>query len=334
MDYLEKAQEVYRENFNNETWYGRCIFLSWYCDLGTCKFCFRSTQKHKIKFAANAKRTLSSVIVEALLCKKLGWRIEFLTGGYKIFPNKDLVEMTKQVSNVFGEKIWLNLGVINLEDLDQFRPYIMGIVSSIETINPELHKEICPDKDIESYEKMFSYAGDLKKSITIVIGLGEKKEDFELLCNFIEKHKLDRITFYALKPVKGTAFENSLGPNTDNYLWWIANTRIRFPKMEIIAGTTSKRYEEVGELMKAGANAFTKFSATKMFGTKQAFRIEKDIKKSGRKMFGTITKLPIVEWNKEIEALKLEKELEKNVKEKMNIYLNRMRDGKECGDDE
>ncbi|MBS3064396.1 MAG: radical SAM protein, partial [DPANN group archaeon] len=104
MDYLEKAQEVYRENFNNETWYGRCIFLSWYCDLGTCKFCFRSTQKHKIKFAANAKRTLSSVIVEALLCKKLGWRIEFLTGGYKIFPIKDLVEMTKQVSNVFGEK--------------------------------------------------------------------------------------------------------------------------------------------------------------------------------------------------------------------------------------
>ena len=51
-------------------------------------------------------------------------------------------------------------------------------------------------------------------------------------------------------------------------------------------------------------------------------------------MFGTITKLPTVEWDKEIEALKLEKELEKDVKEKMNIYLNRMREGKECGDDE
>ena len=325
MDYLEKAQEVYNQNFGNETWYGRCIFLSWYCDLGTCKFCFRSTQKHKIKFAANAKRTLSSVIVEALLCKKLGWRIEFLTGGYKIFTIDDLIEIVKQVSNVFGEKIWLNLGVISEEDLERFRPYIMGIASSIETINPELHKEICPDKDIESYEKMFSYAKDLKKSMTIVIGLGEKREDFELLCNFIEKHKLDRITFYALKPVKGTVFENSSGPKTEDYLWWIANTRIRFPKMEIIAGTTPRRYEEVGELMKAGANAFTKFSATKMFGTKQAFRIEKDIKKSGRKMVGTITNLPDIDWNKEIEALHLEPELENDVKKKMEIYLDRMK---------
>lgn len=324
MDLLKKAQEVYKQNFNNETWYGRCIFLSWYCDLGTCKFCFRSTQKHKIKFAVNAKRTLSSVIVEALLCRELGWRIEFLTGGYRIYPINELVEMTKLVSKVYGEKIWLNLGVISKEDLEKFRPYIIGIVSSIETINKNLHKEVCPDKDIESYEKMFEYAKDLKKSMTIVIGLGEKKEDLELLYKFIEKHKLDRITFYALKPVKGTMFENASGPKTEEYLWWIANTRIKFPKIEIIAGTTPKRFEEVGELMKAGANAFTKFPATKMFGTRSAIRIEKDIAKSGKKLIGTITKLPEVNWNKKIEELRLEKELEKYVKEKMNLYLKRM----------
>lgn len=324
MDYLEEAQKVYKENFNSEAWYGRCIFLSWYCDLGTCKFCFRSTQKHKIKFAANAKRTLSSVIVEALLCRELGWRIEFLTGGYKIYPIKDLVEMAKIVSKIFGEKIWLNLGVIKKEDLELFEPYVTGIVSSIETINPELHKEICPDKDILPYEEMFEYAKELKKSMTIVIGLGEKKEDFELLCKFIEKHKLDRITFYALKPVKGTKFENSTGPKTEDYLWWIANTRIRFPKLEIIAGTTPKRYEEVGELMKAGANAFTKFPATKMFGTKQAFKIEEDIEKSGRKLLGTITKMPKIDWDAKIEELELEDWLEKDVKEKIKIYLKRM----------
>ncbi len=323
-DLLSQASKVYSENFAPITWYGRCIFLSWYCDLGTCKFCFRSTQKHKIKFAPDAKRTLSSVLVEAILCKKIGWRIEFLTGGYRIFPNKDLVEMARLVSTVYGEKIWLNLGVISKEDLETFRPYVKGIVSSIETIEPQLHKFVCPDKPIEPYEEMFDYAKDFKRSMTMVIGLGEKREDFALLAKFIEKHKLDRITFYALKPVKGTIFENSNGPATEDYLWWIASTRIKFPKLEIIAGTTARRYEEVGKLMQAGANAFTKFPATKMFGTRQAHQIEKDIKEAGRDLRGSITVLPSVDWNAEIEKIGLDKELEADVKEKMKIYLQRM----------
>jgi len=325
-DLISQASKVYSENFSPVTWYGRCIFLSWYCDLGTCKFCFRSTQKHKIKFAPDAKRTLSSVLVEALLCKKIGWRIEFLTGGYRIFPMRDLVKMARLVSKVYGEKIWLNLGVISREDLEEFRPYVKGIVSSIETIEPTLHKFVCPDKPIEPYEEMYDYAKDFKRSMTMVIGLGEKKEDFPLLASFIEKYKLDRITFYALKPVKGTYFENSNGPTTEDYLWWIASTRIKFPKLEIIAGTTARRYEEVGLLMKAGANAFTKFPATKMFGTRQAHRIEQDIKEAGREMRGSITVLPNIDWNAEIEKIGLDKELEAEVKEKMKIYLKRMQD--------
>ena len=42
---FSKAKEVFLENFKPVAWYGRCIFLSWYCDVGTCKFCYRSTQK-------------------------------------------------------------------------------------------------------------------------------------------------------------------------------------------------------------------------------------------------------------------------------------------------
>ena len=78
--------------------------------------------------------------------------------------------------------------------------------------------------------------------------------------------------------------------------------------------------------MKAGANAFTKFPVTKMFGTKQAHQIEKDIKATGRELKGSITKLPKVNWNAEIEKLKLDKELEDDVKEKMRLYLERMQD--------
>ena len=323
---VEQAEKVYKENFSPECWYGRCIFLSWYCDLGTCKFCFRSTIKHKVQHAKTAKRTLSSDLIEALLCKKLGWRIEFLTGGYKIFPIEELIERAKLISKVYGEKIWLNLGVISREDLDLFKPYVKGLVSSIETIEPKLHHEICPDKPIGPYEEMFDYAKEFRRSMTMVIGLGEKREDFELLKAFITKHKLDRITFYALKPVKGTIFENSNGPETEDYLWWIASTRIAFPKLEIIAGTTARRYEEVGLLLKSGANAFTKFPATKMFGTKEAHKIERNIKEMGRELKGTITTLPDLNWDKEIEDIGLDKELEDEVKEKLDLYLKRIND--------
>jgi biotin synthase-like enzyme len=276
---MEQAQTVYLKNFPNECWYGRCIFLSWYCDLGTCKFCFRSTIKHKIQHAKTAKRSLSSDLVEALLCKKLSWRLEFLTGGYKIFPQKEMLERIKLISHVYGEKIWLNLGVIEKEDLELFKPYVKGIVSSIETIEPNLHNQICPDKPIEPYEEMFARTSNFKKSMTIVIGLGEKKEDFNLLTKFIKKHNLDRITFYALKPVKGTIFENGNGPTTEEYLWWIAQTRIAFPKIEIIAGTTARRYEEVGLLLKAGANAFTKFPATKLLDQNKLKQLSNKLKK-------------------------------------------------------
>ena len=321
---IEQANQVYQDNFPNTTWYGRCIFLSWYCDIGTCQFCFRSTIKHKIQHAKTAKRSLSSDLVEALLCKKLGWRIEFLTGGYRIFSQEEMLERIKLISKVHGEKIWLNIGVIEPEDLESFKPYVKGIVSSIETIEPKLHNKICPDKPIEPYEEMFNKTKTFQKSMTMVIGLGEKKADFSLLKKFITKHNLKRITFYALKPVKGTPFENTNGPKTEDYLWWIAQTRIAFPKLEIIAGTTARRYEEVGLLLKAGANAFTKFPATKMFGTMEAKQIEEDIKSINRKLTGTITQLPKINWNQEIENINLNPDLEQEVKDKLTTYLKRM----------
>lgn len=329
---LFRAEKVYRENFPNTSWYGRCIFLSWYCDLGTCKFCFRSTQKHKIRFAKNARRTLPSILVEALLCRKLGWRIEFLTGGYQIYPIEELVEIIKLVSQIYGEKIWLNLGAISTSDLEKFKPYLEGVVSSVETIEPKLHDFVCPDKPTQPYLEMFGRAKGLKRSITIVIGLGEKKEDFDLLANFIEKYRLERITFYALKPVKGTIFENSGGPKIEDYLWWIAQTRIRFPKIEIIAGTTARRYQEVGLLLKAGANAFTKFPATRMFNSPEARKIEKEIKLARREFIGTLTNLPKIDWNKEIEKIGLDPKLENAVKEMLPSYLQRMENNINCPD--
>lgn len=308
---------------NNKCWFGRCIFLSWYCDVGTCKFCYRSTQKSRISHAEHAKRSLSSIIVETLLAKNLGWRIEFLTGGYRIFPMPELVEITRMVSSIYGEKIWLNLGALSKEDLDLFRPYIKGIVASIECINPKLHDFICPDKKIAPYEKMFSYADGLKKSITIVIGLGEVKEDFVLLKEFIAKHKLDRITFYALKPIKGTPFEKS--PSEEDYTWWISETRKAFPKLEIMAGVTPRNVNYVLPLLKAGADAITKFPATKKFGSADAISFENQVKEAGREFTSILTKLPNVDWDKQISELNISNEMKQEVKEKLEMYLKRMK---------
>jgi len=326
MNILEKANQTYLENFPKESYYGRCIFLSWYCERGTCKFCFRSTIHHKVKHAKTAKRTIASVLVEAVLAKNLGWSIEFLTGGYDIYPFEELIEIIKNVNKIIGRKVWINLGSFTKKQLEQLKPYVEGICASIETTEETLHNELCPDKPIKPYSEMLKTAKQLgfKTSIAIIIGLGEKENDFEILQKFIKEHNLDRITFYALKPVRGTIFENKQGPTTEYYTQWIAKTRIAFPKLEIIAGTTARRYKEAGKLLQAGANAVTKFPATKLFGTEQAKTIEKEAKKAGRPMQGTLTKLPDINWEKQVSLLDLKEELKDKIKEKLNQYLQSM----------
>jgi biotin synthase-like enzyme len=324
MDIIEKANNVYRENFEDSTFFGRCIFLSWYCDLGTCKFCFRSTIKHKIAHSRNAKRSMASILTDAVIGKNLGWPIEFVTGGYRIFPFDEIVEIVKHVSKIYGEKIWVNLGAMTEEELLKLKPHVEGVCASIETIEPQLHKQVCPDKPVEPYSEMMETAGKLgfKKAITIVIGLGEKKEDFEILKEYIEKNKLDRITFYALKPVQGTEFTKS--PEAEYYAWWIAKTRTAFPKLKIMAGLTPRKVDYVSLILKAGANGITKFPALKQFNSEKAQLVENLAKKERKKFFGSLTKMPNIDWDEEVDKLDLNSERKEKVKRKIKQYLNAM----------
>ncbi|MFC1752665.1 radical SAM protein [Thermoproteota archaeon] len=321
---IEKAGSVFKQNFPATTWFGRCIFLSWYCEKGSCKFCFRSTTKHQIKFANNARRSLPSILTDAIMGKNLGWKIEFLTGGYGIFEFDEIVLIAKYVSEIYGEKIWVNLGALKKKELEQLRPYVKGVCASIETIEPDLHDSICPDKPIEPYSKMLDIARDLgfKTSITIVVGLGEKKEDFELLSEYIDDHNIGQITFYALKPVKDTQYTES--PDPDYYAWWIAKTRIRFPKLKIMAGLTPKRPDYAKIILEAGANAITKFPVIKKFNSEESKNIELMAKSAGREFEGSLTKLPPVDWDVEVDRLGLNEALAKSVKTSIAKYLNKM----------
>ncbi|MBW2981474.1 radical SAM protein [Candidatus Woesearchaeota archaeon] len=310
-----------------QTWFGRCIFVGWYCEKGSCKFCYRSTTSHKKKHAVKSRRSMASMITDAVIGKNLGWKFEYLTGGYSNWDINDIVEIAKNISNVYEDKIWINLGVLDSSDMEKLKPYVKGICASIETVDEKLHNKLCPDKPIKPYSDMLKLAKEkgFKTSITIVIGLGEDKKDIDSLFNFIQEHKLDRITFYALKPVKGTEFEKTKSPSIEYYSWWIKETRKRFPKLEIIAGLTPKKVDYVKEILKAGATAITKFPAVRLFGSEKAELIEKMAREAGKEFVGTLTKLPKIDWNKKVDKLSLDKELKEKIKVKLRLYLKKMK---------
>lgn len=318
---LKQAEKIYHQNFDGKTWYGRCIFLSWYCSIGDCKFCFRTTQKHKIKHPEKSRRSVGSALIEALFCKVFNWRIEFLTGGYGILPFPELLEIIKNVSIVYENKIWLNLGIISENHLEQVKPYVKGICASMETLTPKLHEYVCPNKPLEPYDRMFSQLKEFKKSIAVIVGLGDKINDIAYLFNFVEKHNLDRVTMYALKPVKDTEYVE--GPSVDEYLQWLAKLRIRFPKLEIIAGTNLRRCEESGYLMRAGVNAITKFPATKQFGTEKAKLVETIIKKENRNFVSILALMPEIDWDEKINELNIEEKYKNMIRKKLPSYLDR-----------
>jgi biotin synthase-like enzyme len=319
---VKEAEKVYLDNFSNETSFDRCIFVSWYCSLGNCTFCYRSTQKSKIRNPRMSKRTMSSILTEAILCKNLGWNLDFITGGFGVYTIDELVEIAKNVSIVVRDKVWLNYGIFGNVALEKFRPYVKGICSSIETVNSKVQKEVVPGKKIEDYIGMLKNLEDFKKSLAIVIGIGETEKDIEKLHSLINETNLDRLTIFALHPIKGTPFTE--GPKVDYYVRWIAETRIKFPKLEIVAGIPSDGLEHAGLALKAGANAITKFPAIKLFGTSKAHVMEEQIKFSGRKFNGSLTRLPLVDWDTEVDRLKLDSELKKEIKVKLSQYLGKM----------
>jgi biotin synthase-like enzyme len=160
--------------------------------------------------------------------------------------------------------------------------------------------------------------------MTLIVGLGETIDDFELLKKFITKHGVVKIHIYGLNPQKGTMFENTEPPSVEYQAGWVRKTREAFPDIDIQAGIWLGRAGYVAELLRAGANSISKFPALKAFGSKQAKEIEKQAKLAGRKFVGTLTKLPKIDWDKEIDKLVLDDDLKDKTRKKLNDYLRRM----------
>jgi len=324
MDHMiEKANRVFRSNFAHKTCFERAIFFSWYCGIGDCAFCYMSTQpKNQRK---PARRTTESLLAETFLCRKLGWDLGFVSGGHRAYTTVEFEHLLKNINIVYGEKVWINVGALEKEELLRFKPYIKGAVGSIETINPRIHEKVCPSKPITPFKEMFHEAGilGLKKAMTIIIGLGETISDFPLLEMFIHENDISKIHIYSLNPQKGTVFEKNKPPRPEYQAEWIARTRIAFPKIDIQAGIWLDKVDHVALLLRSGANSVSKFPAIKHFGNAQAQEIEKQARIAGRSFMGTLTRLP-----KGIETgivdLNLDEELRARMKKKLQTYVKSM----------
>ncbi len=286
---IEKANKITLKKHGDYISLERAIFLSWWCDKGDCAFCYMSTQKPFIKDPRKARRNVNAIFAEAEICRRIGWNIEFLSGGYGSFTTSEIKSIANEIKNITGTPVWLNIGITT--DLREYGNEVIGITGALETPNPELQKRICPSKPMEDIIEMLELAGELgfKKAITIILGIGETIDDLKHLFKIIKELKLDRVIFYSLNPHRGTLFEDTPQPPSLYYSGVVAATRIKFPSLRIITGTWIDNLANIGPLILSGANGLTKFPLFKMFGTRHGRRVEKEVEWSGRKLKGTFT---------------------------------------------
>ncbi|MFH1642903.1 MAG: radical SAM protein [Nanoarchaeota archaeon] len=308
-----------------KTHFERAIFLSWYCSKRDCAFCYLSSKPNIKPDPIKDRRSHASIFAEAIICKACGWEVEFLSGGCDTFSDHELYFIIKTVYEITNQKQWLNVGILTKKQLKLFKPYIKGVCGTVECITPQLRDKICPSKPLSEIEGMFEICDKLglKKTITLIIGLGETRNDFKYLKSFIEKNKIDRITFYRLKPQKETAYENQEGPATDYYASWIKKTRMEFPYLNIVVGSWLTHLEEIHLLLNAGADSITKFPSIRKFNTRYADQIEKEARLAKREFVGTLTKNPKINIDREID--RFDNKLKRNVQQKLFSYLKRMK---------
>ena len=294
-DLLIEANKITERINGKDISLERAIFLSWWCEKGDCKFCYMSSQKDRIKNPEKAKRHVKGIYAEAELTKRMGWNIEFLSGGYGVYSTSELKEICETIYDITDNPVWLNIGIT--DELDQYDDEIVGVTGAIETANPEFHNYVCPSKSIDDIKKMLNQAGELgyKKAITIIIGLGEEIEHLNDLFDLIEELDIDRIIFYSLNPHPATEYHLTPQPASLYYASIVAAVRIRFPNIEIITGTWTDNLANIGVLLKAGSNGLTKFPLFKMYGNRYGRRVEEEVKWADKNLKGSFSDLSLLE---------------------------------------
>ena len=135
IELLEEANKITLDVHGKYITLERAIFLSWWCDKGDCAFCYMSAQKPKIKEPEKARRKVESVLAEAELTRRMGWNVEFLSGGYGLFKTSEIKKIAVNIHSITGKPVWLNLGIT--KELEDYGDEIAGITGAVEVANPD-----------------------------------------------------------------------------------------------------------------------------------------------------------------------------------------------------
>lgn len=326
---LVKASTIHAAHHDNTIQFERSVFTNWSCSVNDCAYCYLSTQPRAQR---HAQRSMASLLAELFICKEMGWEVGYFTGGIGVHTINDLAYLANLSEKVLGHKVMINYGAFARPAFEKLRPHISGVGAAIEVIEPELHDTICPSKPLKPLLDTLALVHEfgMKNTITIILGLGESKEDFDDLIDFIDEHHIQKIQFCFLKPQQGTVFEESEAPSAAYMAWWIAKTRIARPDILLKAAITTDRIDQMGLLIRAGINTFSRFPIFQLFACEFARALEAQIAASGRSFSSSFTQLSAsladdALYLAKIKALDLEDDLKEQICHKAAQYLKKMR---------
>ena len=320
-DLLEQATTVYNAHFDGTVRFERSIFTNWTCAIADCRYCYLSTKpKHRPGTETTALRTKESIWAEALLCKKMGWHVSYITGGLRVERIEQLIPILEGLEKVLGYKVMMNYGPFAKSEVQKLAPYVTGMGSAIESFDETLHNEICPSKPLHTLTRYLEvvHSEGLKTLITIILGLGETKDDLDMICENIEKYNIDIVQLCFLKPQEGTPYADVPSPDTEYMAWWAAQLRIKFPTLYIKVALVPECVDDFHLLLDAGVNAFSRFMIYKHFGTDLAQTLVSEC--SGR-LQGEFLSVPQLT----VEDLPFDKETNEKVEKKFWQYVKRLR---------
>ena len=320
---LAEAKKIYNQHFDGSVYFERSVFINWTCGIADCKYCYLSTQP---KLAPNAKRHPASILAEVLICKLMGWKVGYITGGLRVESKEYMAELLSKIEAVYGEKIMMNFGPYTKSEVDFFKDYVTGMGSAIESFDEELHKYICPSKPLTL---LLSFLGHLqqaklKKLITIILGIGEKKDDIQEVIANIKKYGIDTVQLCFLKPQENTVFDNVPPPNPQYMAWWIATLRIACPQLRIKIALVRERIEDTALYLEAGANDFSRFMIFKDFGSTYATQLEESCVKAGRSLQGSFKTVPGLDIETPVAKLPFDDDLKNEILKRTKQYMKRL----------
>ncbi|MDP3699026.1 MAG: radical SAM protein [Nanoarchaeota archaeon] len=324
---LPEAGKIYQKHFPSTAYFERSIFINWTCSIADCKYCFLSTRpKHEPREKPTAIRSPASILAEVLVCKAMGWKVGYITGGLRVESTDYLIDLISKINVITGEKIMMNFGPYAKSEIIKLKPYVSGMGSAIESFDEELHNFICPSKPLRSLMKFLENLQEqgLQKLITIILGIGERKEDVDIVIEKIKEYNIEKVQLCFLKPQENTVFDKVPPPNPDYMAWWIAKIRIACPEVQIKVALVQERVQEVELYLRAGANGFSRFMVFLDFNSQYAQELEEGCKKAGRKLEGNFTELSEVDVQKLVEGLPFDEELKKKILPKAKQYFRKL----------